>query len=288
VTRLDVADLVVIAARTMGVSTESVLAQMDVDAAQDALAEARLFVQGPGKAIRGRADAAKAGLVLIRALLWHRPFPEHGQQVAVAAGLQFLSLNGWRADLNPASTAVVVVEALGSGHLTPDAAAVWLSPRLTRVRRLALVHVPRPSFGLPRPVPAARVRARRVPARRVPARRALASVLLAIAASGVTLLAAACSRGPFMADGSAAGASVAGQHQATASPRSADLAYADCMRSHGIPDFPYPSASGVAIVAPAAGIDLSSVQFRTAETTCRQVTPTATVRIVDASTALSR
>jgi prophage maintenance system killer protein len=293
VTRLDVADLVVIAARTMGVSTESVLAQMDVDAAQDALAEARLFVQAPGKAIRGRADAAEAGVVLIRALLRHRPFPEHGQQVAVAAGLQFLSLNGWRADLNPASTAVVVVEALGSGQLTPDAAAVWLSPRLTRVRRLAPVQVPRPSFGLPRPVPAARVparrvRARRVPARRVRARRALAGALLAVAASGVTLLAAACSRGPFMADGSAAGASVAGQHQATASPRSADLAYADCMRSHGIADFPYPSASGVAMIAPAAGIDLSSVQFRTAETTCHQVTPTATVRIVDASTALSR
>ena len=287
-TRLDVADLVVIAARTMGVSTESVLARMDVGAALDALAEARLFVQGPGKAIRGRADAAKAGLDLIRALLWHRPFPEHGQQVAVAAGLQLLSLNGWRADLNPASTAVVVVEALGSGQLTPDAAASWLSPRLTRVRRLAPGHLPRPGFGLPRPVPAARVPARSVPAGRVrvgrvPARRALAGALLAVAASGVTLLAAACSRAPFMADGAAARAPAAGQHQATASLRSADLAYADCMRAHGIADFPDPSASGVAVIAPAAGIDLSSVQFRTAETTCHQITPAAAVRILPAS-----
>ena len=292
-TRLDVADLVVIAARTLGASTESVLAQMDVGAAQDALAEARPVCEALGKANRGRAEAAQAGVILVRALLRHRPFPEHGQQVAVAAGLQFLSLNGWRADLNPASTAVVVVEALGSGQLTPDAAAAWVSPRLTRVRRLAPIHVPRPSFRLPRPVPtprapARRAPARRVPARRVPARRALAGALLAVAASGVTLLAAACSRGPFMADGSAVGTSVAGQHQATASPRSADLAYADCMRSHGIENFPYPSPTGVAIIAPAAGIDLSSIQFRTAETTCHQVTPTATVRIVDASTALSR
>ncbi len=35
----------------------------------------------------------------MHALLRHRPFPRHGEQVAVAAGLQFLSLNGWRADL---------------------------------------------------------------------------------------------------------------------------------------------------------------------------------------------
>jgi hypothetical protein len=288
VTSLDVTDLVVIAARTTGASTESVLARMDVGAALDALAEARLPGRTPGNAIRGRADAAQAGVVLVRALLRHRPFPEHGQQVAVAAGLQFLSVNGWRADLNPATTAVVVVEALGSGQLSADAAASWLSPRLTRVRGLAPVHLPRlhlprPGFGSPRPVPAARVPARRVPARRVPARRALAGALLAVAASGVTLLAAACSRAPFMAGGSAA-SSVAGQHQATVSSRSADLAYADCMRSHGIEDFPYPSASGVALIAPAAGINLGSVQFRAAETTCHQIAPAATVRIVDAST----
>jgi hypothetical protein len=213
--------------------------------------------------------------------------------VAVAAGLQFLSVNGWRADLNPATTAVVVVEALGSGQLSADAAASWLSPRLTRVRRLAPVHLPRlqrprlhlprPGFGSPRPVPTARVPARRVPAHHVPARRALAGALLAVAASGVTLLAAACSRAPFMAGGSAA-SSVGGQHQATVSSRSADLAYADCMRSHGIEDFPYPSASGVALIAPAAGINLGSVQFRAAETTCHQIAPAATVRIVDAST----
>jgi hypothetical protein len=35
----------------------------------------------------------------MRALLRHRPYALHGERIAVAAGLQFLSLNRWRADL---------------------------------------------------------------------------------------------------------------------------------------------------------------------------------------------
>jgi prophage maintenance system killer protein len=179
VTALDAADLVVIAGRTLGISTDAALARMDIAAAQDALDEARPSGQEPGTDFPDRAAAAAGGVGLVRALLRHRPFPEHGQQVAVAAGLQFLSLNGWRADLNPAPTAAVVVEALASGRLSSDDAAAWLSPRLSPVRR-----------ARPAPIPAVRRPGR------VPVRRAVAAALLAVAVSGAALASAACSRGP--------------------------------------------------------------------------------------------
>ena len=205
-TALDAADLVVIAGRTLGISTDAVLAQMDIAAAEQALAEAR-----PSGLDLPPPAARRAGVSLVHALLRHRPFPRHGQQVAVAAGLQFLSLNGWRADLNPAATAAVVVEALASGQLTPDDAAVWLSPRLSRAGRVGQAHragrasragrVPRARrasparAGLPRAVraPGAGARSGRgrpvsLPAARVPVGRAVAGALLAVAVTGVTLL----------------------------------------------------------------------------------------------------
>jgi hypothetical protein len=217
VTALDAADLVVIAGRTLGISTDAALARMDLAAARDALAEAALSTaalsaaglsaaglsaaglsaagppgQPPGTELRDRATAAAAGVGLVRALLRHRPFPEHGQQVAVAAGLQLLSLNGWRADLSPAATAAVVVEALASGQLAPEHAAAWLSPRLSADPRTAAGARPeRAGAAGPRPgLPVS------LAAVRVPARRAIAAALLAVAVTGAALLSAACSRGP--------------------------------------------------------------------------------------------
>jgi hypothetical protein len=201
VTALEVADLVVIAGRTLGISTDAALAQMDLAAARDALAEARPPGQGPG--LIDRTAAAAAGVGLVRALLRHRPFPRHGQQVAVAAGLQFLSLNGWRADLNPAATAVVVVEALASGQLAADDAAAWLSPRLSPARRTRQAPVAGPARNLGRPVSA--------PAAWVPARRAIAAVLLAVAVTGAALVSAACSRGPAVPAAPSGGPSVVQQ-----------------------------------------------------------------------------
>jgi hypothetical protein len=145
--------------------------------------------------LRDRATAAAAGVGLVRALLRHRPFPEHGQQVAVAAGLQFLSLNGWRADLNPAATAAVVVEALASGRLSADDAAAWLTPRLSAERRAGRAR----RAGLARRAGSAPSTAHpRRPAARVPVRRALAGALLTAAVTGAALLAAACSRAPYV------------------------------------------------------------------------------------------
>ena len=125
---LDVVDLAVIAGRTHGTGTEAALDQLDVAAARAALAEADCG----GAEIADQGGAANAAIALIHALLHHRPFPRQGDQIAVAAGLQFLSLNGWRAELDPPATAAVVVEALASGQLSQEAAAAWLAPAAYR------------------------------------------------------------------------------------------------------------------------------------------------------------
>jgi hypothetical protein len=255
---LDAADLVVIAGRTIGIGPDAALDQMDIAAAQDALAEAR----PPGAEFPGRAAVATAGAGLVLALLRHRPFPEQAQQVAVAAGLQFLSLNGWRADLNPPATAAVVVEALASGQLTPGDAAAWLAPRLSRARHARRMPRARRAPGARRAP-----RARRPASVRVPVGRAVAGALLAVSVTGVTLLAAACSRGPDLPAAPSSGVSAVQQPPGSA-PAPAGSAFAACMRSHGLAGFSYPSASDVAAIAPAVGIGLNSVQFSAAEVAC--------------------
>ena len=91
--------------------------------------------------------------------------------------------------------AVVVVEALASGRLSPADAATWLSGRLSprpaararvllpRACELAR-RVPRPGLRSPHPV-SARTRVR-----------ALASLMLTVTFGGLALLAAACASGP--------------------------------------------------------------------------------------------
>jgi hypothetical protein len=262
VTALDPADLVVIAGRTLGIGTDAALAQMDIGAAQDALAEARPAGQRRGTGFSDRAAAASAGVGLVRALLRHRPFPEHGEQVAVAAGLQLLSLNGWRADLDPPATAAVVVEALASGRLASADAAAWLSPRLSPVRSpWGQAASAGQAARLRRPVS--------LPPVRVPAGRAVAAAVLAVAVAGVTVLAAACSRAPAAPTVPSGGTATVRHSTGPASARPADSAYAACLRSHGIASVTDLSAVGVAVIAPAEGTDLNSLKFRSAADDCR-------------------
>lgn len=263
---LDVADLVVIAARTLDIGTDAALDRMDIAAAQDALAAARALEREPGAKPRGRAAAATAGVRLVHALLCHPPLPGHGQRVAVAAGLQFLSLNGWRADLDPPATAAVVVEALASGRLSPDAAAAWLAPRLGPASHFGRVSRTGVRSGRRRPVS---LPAFRVPAVRMPVGRAVAGALLAASVTGVTLFAAACSRGPDLPAVPSGGVSAVRTSPALGTAP-AGSAYAACMRSRGVPGFAGPSARELATVAPAAVVGLYSLQFRTAEDACRR------------------
>jgi hypothetical protein len=99
----------------------------------------------------------------------------------------------------------------------------------------------------------------------VPAGRALAGALLAVAVTGVTLLAAACSRGPDLPAVPSGGVSAV-RPPAGPQPAPADSAYAACMRSHGVAGFAYPAATDVAV--PVIGIGLSSARFSAAEVAC--------------------
>jgi hypothetical protein len=136
---LDVADLVVITGQVLGTGADTALGQLDIAAAQAALAEARPAVQeqastagspGPGGTARPAAAAA-AATALMHALLRHHPVPGHGSEVATAAGLQFLALNGWQADMDVPPAAAIIIQRLAAGQLTPDDAASWLQPRLS-------------------------------------------------------------------------------------------------------------------------------------------------------------
>jgi hypothetical protein len=211
---LDLADIVVIAGRVIGIDADAALALADITAAQDALTQARS--EGHDRASSSdRVCVAEAGIGLVHALLRHRPFPPHGEQVAVAAGLQLLSLNGWRADLEPPAAAAVVVEALASGRLRPADAAAWLEPRLSpvsafgpraprsrahrsRASRSRASHSRAHRSGLaPARVPLAGFQSlRTLRVARLTAGRMLVSAMLALALGGLALLATACSRGP--------------------------------------------------------------------------------------------
>src|SRR5580704_14713659 len=160
---IDVADLVVIAGELYGTSPDAALDRIDLDLARAALTEA-----APADTALTKDALAAAATRLIRALLRHHPFPADGQQLAVLAGLQFLAVNGWQADLDPPGAALVLVEGLASGRLSPADAAAWLSPRLsphsaspareapmrTRLpgRRLFRAVDPRPRAGVRTPV----------------------------------------------------------------------------------------------------------------------------------------
>jgi len=118
---LDVADLVVIASRTLRVDTGQVLDLLDPAAAEHALAQAR-----PGEP----GDPASQAAALLHTLVRHQPLQRGNQQVALAAMLQFLALNGWDVDPDPPGPVATVVAELTAGTLDTRNVADWLAPRL--------------------------------------------------------------------------------------------------------------------------------------------------------------
>jgi len=80
---LELADLVVIASRTLGLETGQVLELLDTAAAGQALAQAQ-----PGS---GSGDPASPAAALLHALVRRRPLRRGNQQVALAVMLQFLA-----------------------------------------------------------------------------------------------------------------------------------------------------------------------------------------------------
>jgi len=119
---LEVADLVLIASRTLGLDSGQVLDLVDVAAAENALAEAQ-----PDS---GSADPALRAAVLLHALARQRPLQRGNQQVALAATLQFLAINGWDMDPDPPGPVAAMVAGLTAGTAGTSDAAALLAPRL--------------------------------------------------------------------------------------------------------------------------------------------------------------
>jgi prophage maintenance system killer protein len=119
---LEVADLVVIAARALGLDTGQVLDLLDATAAEFALAQAR-----PG---RDPGDLAGQAAVLLDALVRGQPLRRGNRQVALAAMLQFLALNGQEMDPDPPGPVAALVAGLAAGTLNVKTVADRLAPRL--------------------------------------------------------------------------------------------------------------------------------------------------------------
>jgi prophage maintenance system killer protein len=123
---LEVEDLVLIASRTLGLDTGQVLDVLDVAAAERALAQAR-----------PAGDAAAGAAALLHALVRERPLRRGNQQVALAAMLQFLALNGQDMDPGAPGPVAAMVTRLAAGKLGTEDVADWLAPRLRPSGRTA-------------------------------------------------------------------------------------------------------------------------------------------------------
>jgi prophage maintenance system killer protein len=119
---LEVADLVVIASRTLQLDTDQALELLDPTAAELALAEARSG--------RGSDDPASQAAGLLHALVRRRPLRRGNHPVALAAMLQLLALNGWNVDLEPPEATRAMVAELEAGALGAGDVTDWLAPRL--------------------------------------------------------------------------------------------------------------------------------------------------------------
>jgi hypothetical protein len=154
---LEVADLVVIAGRTLDLDTDAVLDLFDAEAAEraftDALAAAghgrepgqprtRRTPRTPGgpadgNDLSGLDDPAGQAAALLEALLRRRPLRHGNRRVALMAMLQFLALNGWELDPGTPAAMAERVERLAAGTIGAGELRDWLAPRLRCANREA-------------------------------------------------------------------------------------------------------------------------------------------------------
>jgi hypothetical protein len=93
---------------------------------------------------------------------------------------------------------------------------------------------------------------------------------------GIVLPATACAGGPSGPGVAGQGASSTPSASPSGDPRDVELAYAKCMREHGISDFPDPQpGGGIAIQAGLQGSDLdeNNPQFKAADDACKSLLP---------------
>jgi Clp amino terminal domain, pathogenicity island component len=158
VIELEVADLVVIAGRALGLDTSQVLDLLDPAAAEQALTQARPVSEPSEQAAPGVPAILKivdtsgtpgapvtlkvldvpgspgapavVAAALLHALVRQRPFQRGNQQVALAAMLQFLAVNGWDMDPDPPEPVAAMVAEVAAGELDIMNVAACLTPRL--------------------------------------------------------------------------------------------------------------------------------------------------------------
>lgn len=83
----------------------------------------------------------------------------------------------------------------------------------------------------------------------------------AIAGTACAMVLAACGSSGKPNSGSAASGVATG------------IKFADCMRSHGVPNFPDPGGGGAIQLNPSSGINPQSPAFRSAQAACAKLTP---------------
>jgi prophage maintenance system killer protein len=120
--RLEVADLVVIAARVLELPPEAVLELFDVAAAEAALSEAGRWCE--------RDPVAEGAAALVAGLIRHRPLARGNQQVALVAALQFLALHGWDLELEPPAAARELLHGVAAGTVGRPELVAWMTARL--------------------------------------------------------------------------------------------------------------------------------------------------------------
>jgi len=120
----EVADLVAVAARTLGLEPDAALDLVDFDAADRALAEARRWCD--------RDPVEQGAAALLAGLVRHRPVARGNELVALVATLQFLALHGWDLDLDPPAAAKDLVRGVAVGAVGHADVQAWLAARLLR------------------------------------------------------------------------------------------------------------------------------------------------------------
>ncbi len=102
--------------------------------------------------------------------------------------------------------------------------------------------------------------------------------LLAPAVMAIGLFAAGCSSGSASPGVASAGSASPTSSTGTTGTHASALAFAQCMRSHGIKDFPDPNSSGqlqIQSKTGSGGINPSSQQFQAAQQACNSLMPGA-------------
>jgi hypothetical protein len=116
---LDLADLVVVASRTLGLEPAEVLAsgEFDFADAEQVLAEA------------GRAKfLQRSAAVLLHGLVADRPFGRRSDEVALMAALQLLALNHyWIDELGPPGAVRTLLDRVAAGDADVDEVTAWLN-----------------------------------------------------------------------------------------------------------------------------------------------------------------